>query len=278
MRNVIRLCAIALTAGVSLAIGTTIAAQNPPAKPPATQKAQDQRYRYRLLGVYDEATGDPVEGVEVRDILTGVSAQTTNTGTVSLFFVPDGGSMIRLRKVGYELQTFAVAISPADTAPITVVLKRAVQLPTVMVKDSVSPYLSTRLQDAEARLKSHSGGHFIDEAEMRKWDNSTLRDAITAHMPGVMMTTGQHGESYLVTTRTQCVRALSCRAANCFVTIYQDGVKVFDPATSGSAQRLDFNHLTTTDYAIAEYYPSTAVAPPEYQGACGVLLLWTRER
>lgn len=278
MRDFKRLYVILSAVGTSLASASTIPAQNPPAKTPATRKVQDQRYRYRLLGVYDEMTGDPVEGVQVQDILTGTSAQTTTTGTVSLFFLPDGGSMVRLRKVGYELQTFAVAISPVDTAPITVVLKRVVALPTVMVKDSASSYVSGMLQGAEARMKSHSGGYFMDETELRKWDHATLREAVVSHMPGLTTVSDRYGHVYLGSTRTACVRALSCRQTNCYVTVYQDGVKIYDPRTSDATQRPDVSRMTTTDYAIVEFYPSTTTAPPEYSGACGVLLLWTRER
>src|SRR5512142_507923 len=94
-------------------------AQRPPTPAKADTPARaSNAYRYRILGVFDELTGDPVEDVEVADVLSGNSSLTTKTGTVSLFFLPEGGSLVRLRKVGYAVQTFPVPISPADTAPI----------------------------------------------------------------------------------------------------------------------------------------------------------------
>jgi hypothetical protein len=71
-------------------------------------------YRGRLLGVYDGETGNPVEGVRVSDVLSGTSAMTTATGTVSLAFVPDGGGLVRLQRLGYETQTTFVSISPRE--------------------------------------------------------------------------------------------------------------------------------------------------------------------
>jgi hypothetical protein len=266
---------------LGVALAAALPAQTPPARPPAGTQAStstaakvDHRYRFRLLGVYDDASGEPVEGVEVSDMLSGTSALTTKTGTVSLIFLPDGGSFVRLRKVGYEMQTLMAAISPADTAPITVTLRKVTTLAKVTVRDSAPTYISPRLQGAVERMKSHAGGYFIDEAEMRKWDNSTLGNAIIAHMPGLMSITGPRGGMALVSTRQMCKTAFGCsRQSNCYVTVYLDGVR--------STVLPDFNRLSPEDYALAEFYPGGASVPAEYGGTdspCGALLLWTREQ
>jgi len=81
-------------------------------------------WRVRILGVFDNDTGESVEGVEVVDVLTGTKATTTKTGTVSLAFLPEGGSEIRVQKAGYKPITIEVLISPRDTVPITLTLAK----------------------------------------------------------------------------------------------------------------------------------------------------------
>ena len=50
------------------------------------------------------------------DLRTGMSALTTNTGTLSLFFVDTAGTLIRIAKLGYEPQSFFVANALTNTA------------------------------------------------------------------------------------------------------------------------------------------------------------------
>jgi hypothetical protein len=81
-------------------------------------------FRNRLLGVYDSETGDPVSGATVTDVATGTSALTTATGTVTLVFLPEGTSSVRVSKSGYTDLTFDVSISAENTLPITLVLQK----------------------------------------------------------------------------------------------------------------------------------------------------------
>ncbi|MGH7616738.1 MAG: hypothetical protein ACREPM_05875 [Gemmatimonadaceae bacterium] len=258
---------------VACASAVALAAQSP-ASPRVAASQDVPRYRLRVLGIYDEASGSPVEGVEVRDVLSGTSALTTSTGTLSLFFVPDGGSMVRVRKLGYEMQTFMVAISPADTTPLTILLRKAVLLPAVDIRDSAPKYLSPNLTSAEDRLRRHMGGYFIDEAEMRKHDNSSLASTLLSRVPAIMSTSGPHGETYIVSSRQPCKGLGGCKSPNCFIGVMLDGVPVSTPGQT------DFQRLLPSDYALAEFYPGGASMPAELGLAspCGVLFLWSRER
>jgi len=82
------------------------------------------RYRFRIVGIYDVGTGDPLPNVDVIDSVSGNRVQSTATGTVSLFFVPEGTNTLRLHRAGFRDTTVTVTISPKDTVPLTFVMSR----------------------------------------------------------------------------------------------------------------------------------------------------------
>lgn len=93
-------------------------------EPKETKAASARPYRARLLGLYDEMTGDPIAGASVSDTLSGITAMTTATGTISLLFLPEGTSTLKISKPGYNDLKVDVSISPKDTLPVTLVLSR----------------------------------------------------------------------------------------------------------------------------------------------------------
>lgn len=91
---------------------------------PSPTAASLPAYRYRLLGVFDRDTGEPIEGAEVTDMASGTHAATSETGTVSLIFLPEGGSPVRITKPGYDELTIAVDISASSNVPITLLMSK----------------------------------------------------------------------------------------------------------------------------------------------------------
>jgi hypothetical protein len=81
-------------------------------------------YRYRVLGVYDQDTGDVIQGARVVDVNTGTYANTSPTGTVSLIFLPEGSSLLRITKTGYEDLNLPVDIGPTALTPLTLLMKK----------------------------------------------------------------------------------------------------------------------------------------------------------
>jgi hypothetical protein len=162
-----------------IAVGASAAAAS------AQSSAEPPVYRGRIVGVLDERTGEPVAGGEVRNLLNGLSAVTTSTGTLSLFFVDTAGGMLSFKKLGYEPQTMVVANSVRDTTPVTVILKPVGQvLPTVVTNaktTDVVQYMSPALKGFEER-RHQALGHFVSEAELRKNDVEKQEDRGTLRL------------------------------------------------------------------------------------------------
>ena len=229
-------------------------------------------YRFRVMGVYDASTGEVVKGAEVVDLASGRIGTTNAAGLISLGFLPDGGSLVRIRKVGYQPFMQFVSISPSDTAPVTGLLYPAVTtLPTVVARDSSVKYLSSNLQGFEQRRRS-GFGRFIAEAELRKWDDHSLRDVLPT-LPGLQIQCAKTlpgNPCYVVGVRM--VRKYGILGGTCTATVYVDGVPDQDP---------DVRRLFARDYAGVEFYPGPAEVPPQFNAtgnACAVLVLWTREK
>jgi glucose/arabinose dehydrogenase len=229
------------------------------------------RYRHRLLGAYEETTGNPIEGVEVMDVMSGTTDRTSQTGTVSLAFLPDGGSLVRLRKAGYATLTVTAGISPKETAPMTIVMKRSARdLPTAVSRDSAPRYLSPGLHGFEERRRAGLGGQFVDEATLRKMDGDAM-STVLRRFHGATLDGGR-----LVATRKGTATALlhSDRSKG-DVAVYENGIR------RSMIGAMDFSKILVDDYAAVEFYAGAETYPvwiSPTNNDCGVLLLWTRGR
>jgi len=226
-----------------------------------------------LLGAYDEQSGAPLAGVEVMDVMSGTTAHTTPTGTVSLAFLPDGGSLVRLRKVGYAPLTLTVAISPKDSAPFTVLLRRSPRdLPTVVTRHSAPRYISPGLHGFGERMRAGLGGQFVDEGSLRKMDGDVMSNVLR-RFHGATLNGGR-----LVSTRQASsapVFQSKRSGTNGAVVVYENGIRRASPTP------IDFSKMPVDEYAAVEFYAGAETYPvwiSPTNNDCGVLLLWTRER
>jgi hypothetical protein len=227
-------------------------------------------HRNRLLGAFDEDSGEPIEGLEVIDVLSGTTALTTKTGTVSLAFLAEGTSLLRLRKVGYSPVTMNVAISAADTAPVTVVMRRnAQELPAVVTKDSARRWISPGLQGFEERMRA-GFGHFIDDSTLRKMEGEPMSNALR-RFAGGMLRNGR----FVSARSPNAGPALGSKATGgtCAVAVYENGVRLTSPP--------NFDRVNVDDYAGVEFYAGAETYPvwiSPTNNSCGILLLWLREK
>ncbi len=260
---------VPLTLSLSAAPRVARSQATPQGAPP-TARANTPRLLVRAAGVFDGDSGDPVEGVELRDMLTGRVVTTSHVGVAALVFADTTRTIIALRKVGYAPHVQIVTTSPRDTTPLTLVIYRTSQrLPTVVVTDSSIHFISAYLRGFEERRRAGLG-YFVTDAQLRKNENWTMADIVRANVPGVTIQEGRTKFSsdaqFVVTARGP---------ASCYPDVYIDGVLAVKDGPG-----VDLHNFSATDFAGVEFHTG-ATAPPEYSGTgsgCGVLLLWTRER
>jgi hypothetical protein len=234
--------------------------------------------RARILGVYDLRTGEPVEGADVTDVMTRTTARTTKTGTVSLAFLGNEGSLVRITKVGYEPQSMLIGTAANDTTPVTVVLApSATKLPAVVTRDSASA-MSPGLRGFDERRASSNGGQFIAAAELRKADNRRLSDVLR-RLNGARIICRRDRPTCSLNNTRQSTRYAILGGA-CHPDIYLDGSIAVD-GSDATPESHDVDAFNVNTLAGVEYYAGAASVPGQFNrtgSSCGVLLLWTRER
>jgi hypothetical protein len=233
---------------------------------PATRASQVRPGR--LIGVFDFDTGEPVVGAKVLDMRTGMSAVTTSTGTLSLFFVDTAGSLIQVGKLGYESQRFFVANSVTDTAGITVLLKASGQsLPTVV----------TRARGARGPA---------DTVRVLELNGFYDRRNTTGAPDGAFVTAEKIEKlsllKYLVTVSGRPI---------CTTNLYINGVKVSVPSLIAPTrrgarvivappQRDGLDALVTPSEVLGIEMYKTGDMPAQYNSTqpskCGATLVWTK--
>lgn len=244
----------------------------------------------RIVGVYDDRSGSPLDSVEIRDMITGSFAYTTSTGTLSLFFVDTAGSLLRIRKFGYTPITMFIGNTPG-LPPLTVTLEPLAQrLPAVVTRDTTHQYIAPMLRGFEERRRTGMG-YFVPDSQLRKEDNRPLANVLRAHVATLEIKDVIIGGQRLTI-------ATSRRAQNrslCQVDIYLDGVPISSNRNGGTLAILgsrrsggtaisqgyvDLGQFLVTELAAIEFHNASDM-PAEFAhtgSGCGALYLWTRER
>lgn len=175
-----------------------------------------------------------------------------------------------------------ISISAADTAQVTLVVRRVTQLSAVVTKaDSARRYISAGLRGFEERRKSGFGGYFVSDSVLRANEGRQLANVIASRMPGLVLAPGAASAMFL-TNSTRCTGGGPPQ-------VYLDGVPLSPDIVPGrqrpsqSTDNLPFNlaNFHVSMLAGLEWYADGTDLPIEFDHSsrrCGALLLWTRER
>ena len=233
-----------------------------------------------ILGVFDETTGEPISGVQVRDDFSGVSASTTSTGTVRLSFLSFRGkaSFVRLTKLGYAEKTILVA--QGDTTPITEVLERLTTLAPVVTTERY------RLDRDDGRWNGF--GRRCGQKLVTCFTDSTLAARGETNMADVLLratgvTLGACGTDK--TRNSQCGRVAMHSAvippAYCEPSIFVDGFwwnPHFDSPIDMRPSTPAVAPFTAADIKGVEVYETGVSRPLRFEGdpLCGAIVIWTK--
>jgi hypothetical protein len=239
--------------------------------------------------VLRDSAGHQLDGADV--LLPDLNRRVTANwaGEFRIGQLPAGRHAILIRHVGFA--PLADTIEIANGARVDrefVLVEQPVSLDAVSVKAPERKYISPALRDFEERRKAGFGS-FIDETEMRRNNERRLIDVLAGDLPGIkVFSSGSSGSirGEYISSGRKCGAGpafLTCKSGTekCPVTMYLDGVLVFDMSHDDPSQMPDLSRYNTRDYAAVEYYAGGASTPVKYNATssgCGVLLLWTRER
>ncbi|MDQ2768677.1 MAG: carboxypeptidase regulatory-like domain-containing protein [Gemmatimonadota bacterium] len=223
-----------------------------------------------LAGIVTAHDGHPLEGVQVVVDGSATSATTDARGAFALAGLPDGTRMAEARALGYEPVRVLVEPSRTERRSVTIAMgKRVNTLDAVTVFGKRSQRLRDLTGFAERKQKGF--GRFITRQEIDERNVFSACDLLR-RVPGVnVMDDGTTGCTANIRGATTGASPVGTRAAPhlCEPTVYEDNVPF-----GGTFSQFSRTVLPKDIMGIEVY--TSATEPPQFFGACGVIVVWTR--
>lgn len=216
-----------------------------------------------IVGIVADTNKTPMPDVEVIAIRAGITTITDSKGIFILGGLPAGEEVFRIRRIGYQPETFDAKLVAGDTIRIGVILAPAAfVLPEVTVEVEGKIYRGKMTGFADRML--HSGAprsSFITRDELAKMSQRRFIDILAK--AGLKRVADRRGRDFL-----RCSHGGATSPP--IVAYYIDGARVADPA---EVLRMD----PETVEAI-EVYRSAADRPVQFNmtGSDCTVLVWTR--
>ncbi len=229
---------------------------------PATH-AVAQAYTTTLMGIVADTNKRPIQDAEVISLRSNKRATTNKDGIFVLAGLPPGDEQIRVRRIGYEPQTFAATLAAGDTMQVGIILaSSAALLPEIAVVARGKQYKGLMAGFADRML--HSGAppsSFITREDLDTWNMTRILDVVAKVG---MKTRMQSGGKRVV----QCPRGYTGNVPPTPV-IYLNGSRVFG--------NFDIDDLSIEQVEALEVYKSPIHTPSQFdRDAQCVIVIWTR--
>ena len=219
-----------------------------------------------LSGTVLTHDGHPLEGAQVAVDGSASSAITDAHGAFRLGGLTEGTRMAEARALGYAPVRVRVELSRSEARAVTIMMSKR-----VAALDAVTVF-GTRgrpLRDLTGFMdrKSHGFGHFITQQEIEQ-ENATSTCELLRRVPEVdVRLVG--GTGCTANIRGSSSGGSSPGVHLCEPKVYRDYMPF-----SGTLSELS-QSMSPHDIMGVEVY-STATEPPQFQGSCGVIVVWTR--
>jgi len=206
-----------------------------------------------VTGVVRDPSGHPLSEAQVRVREAAGVARTDSAGRFTLTGQPAGSQVLETRRVGYLLSLVPVELRSGKSVDAVVSLTRIVNLDSIRVVARRSRY-----PEFEQRRKGAGFGRYLEEADIEKRHPLETSDLFRM-MPGFRV------EGYGLDAHVVSTRGAISLTHGCDPNVVIDGM-----------QHQEVNLLSPINIGAIEAYAGPAGAPPQYDSACGVILIWTK--
>jgi len=220
------------------------------------------------VSVVEDSTGHPLAGVRVQVAAQNIAAVTGSDGGVVLRGVPPGPQLLQVSRMGYAPISAALQVPAGDSLPLEIAMQPA----TVRLAEVTARVQARRaLVSAGFYARQKRGlGVFLTPEEMARNETRPLHLTIGS-LPGVRVVNQPSmgvDRFFLASSRSLA----SSIGGMCLMVVYLNGVQVADS---------EVDNIPPQMITAVEVYRGPSEIPAQYNGtgsACGVTLLWTRDR
>jgi hypothetical protein len=221
-------------------------------------------------GVVRTRSGSLVPGATIVAVGTDASVQTDEFGRFRLEGVAAGSGIVEARAVGYMPGRAQTRVRPSSVQEVDIVVGDSViVLDPLTVEANYEPYLT---QIGFNQRRQSALGHFLDTVDVKR--SAAVRfEEVFRMVPGVRLR--PNGSSLLIELQRGEGQIGNPTLSNyCPPLYFIDGVYFRLPPTQTPSVP-----VVPAEILAIEVYSNLFSAPPQYQrrdGACGVILVWTK--
>jgi Outer membrane receptor for ferrienterochelin and colicins len=206
-----------------------------------------------VSGTVFSESGQPLANTLLRVLETAGRVRTDSTGRFTLTALPAGTQLLEAKHIGYRIVQQPVQLLKGREIQADIHLQRVVSLDSIRIVAQRSRY-------REFERNRHSGfGRYMTEEDIEKKHAFEVTDLLRM-TPGLRVV-GSGIDAKVVSGRGMT----SLSRASCEMNVVIDNM-----------QHQDINWVQPSDIGAMEVYAGPAGAPPQYDRACGLIVIWTK--